>query len=178
MARPAAAGGPGRWGKPPPLAPPGARRPLAAAAESLAGRQSRLRAVHQWQGNGSWRARPDLTAAALLPEVPAAGRRFAWLEGVQRWGDGAAWIAAIGPAPGHRATLQAFVATDLAATDTGLVLPRSELVLANPKATMGDVLGTSQGLGQLQTISGWWQALEGGGQQPGPRAGQRGDDLP
>lgn len=105
------------------------------------GRLSRFQPVHQWQGGSTWIARPDLTAAALLPEVPQAARRFAWLEGVQRWGESAAWIAAIGPAPGAGATRQAFVATDLAAGRVAvqrLPLP--------PGAMAMDLAATASGL--------------------------------
>jgi hypothetical protein len=123
------------------------------------GRQSRFRAVHQWQKNGSWRARPDLTAAALLPEVPEAGRRFAWLEGVQRWGEGAAWIAAIGPAPGHRATRQAFVASDLAAGRVAvqrIPLPPHAMAMDLAATDAGLVLLSSEPLGPGR----WRQRIE------------------
>ena len=117
------------------------------------GRQARFHAVHQWQGGSTWRARPDLTVAALLPEVPEAARRFAWLEGVQRWGDGAAWIAAIGPAPGARATRQAFVASDLAAGRVAVQrLPLAAGAMAMDLVTMasGPVVLSSEPLGPGQ----------------------------
>jgi len=123
------------------------------------GRQSRFRAVHQWQENGSWRGRPDLTAAALLPEVPEAGRRFAWLENVQRWGEGAAWIAAIGPAPGARATRQAFVATDLAAGRLAvqrLPLPPGAIAMDLATTGTGLVLLSSEPFGPGR----WRQRIE------------------
>jgi hypothetical protein len=131
------------------------------------GRQARFHAVHQWQGGGAWIARPDLTAAALLPEVPEAARRFAWLEGVQRWGDGAAWIAAIGPAPGAKATRQAFVASNLAAGRVAvqrLPLPAGAMAMDLSTTASGPVVLSSEpsGPGQwLQTIVQFHQSTAG-----------------
>jgi hypothetical protein len=45
--------------------------------------------------------------------------------------------------------------------DLAAIRQHSERILANPDASMKDVFGTSQALAHLQTISGWWQALDG-----------------
>lgn len=53
-------------------------------------------AVHQWQANGGWLARRDITRSALLPAVPGAEQRFAWLERATPAGQAVAWIASLG----------------------------------------------------------------------------------
>lgn len=77
------------------------------------GRFKGFTAVQQWQGDGDWLPRPDLTASALLPDVAGAGERSAWIEGASPNGHAVAWIASLGPWGPERPRRAAFLARSL-----------------------------------------------------------------
>ena len=87
---------------------PRLRRWLAAG-----GRLGAFVPLHDLQADGRWRPRRDLQPADLLPGVAAAGQRYAWIGQVTTAGEGAAWIASLGPAADEPPRRQAFVARSL-----------------------------------------------------------------
>jgi hypothetical protein len=84
---------------------PGLKRWLQAG-----GRWQSFAAVHQIRPGGRWQARPDISAADLLPGVPGAGQRFAWIERATPAQNQLAWIASLGPWREEPARRLAFMA--------------------------------------------------------------------
>ena len=84
---------------------PGLKRWLQAG-----GRWQNFAAVHQLRPDGRWQARPEISAADLLPGVPGAGRRFAWIERASPAQNQLAWIASLGPWRDDPARRLAFIA--------------------------------------------------------------------
>ena len=74
------------------------------------GRWQSFAAVHQLRPDGRWQARPDISAADLLPGVPGAGQRFAWIERATPAQNQLAWIASLGPWRDDPARRLAFIA--------------------------------------------------------------------
>jgi hypothetical protein len=74
------------------------------------GRWQRYAAVQQWLPGGRWQARPDISAADLLPGVPGAGQRLAWIERATPAQNQLAWIASVGPWREEPARRLAFMA--------------------------------------------------------------------
>lgn len=87
---------------------PRLRRWLAAG-----GRLGAFVPLHDLQADGRWRPRRDLQPADLLPGVAAADQRYAWIGQVTAAGEGAAWIASLGPAADEPPRRQAFVVLSL-----------------------------------------------------------------
>jgi hypothetical protein len=81
------------------------------------GRAPGFAAVHQWQADGSWLARRDISRSALLPAVPGAEQRFAWHERATPTGEAVAWISSFGSWQAHPASRDAFVARSLQPAD-------------------------------------------------------------
>jgi hypothetical protein len=77
------------------------------------GRARGFVAVHQWQADGPWQARRDIPRSALLPAVPGAEQRFAWIEQATPAGQAVAWIASLGAWRGDPPRREAFVAQGL-----------------------------------------------------------------
>ena len=84
---------------------PGLKRWLQAG-----GRWQNFAAVHQLRPDGRWQARPEISAADLLPGVPGAGRRFAWIERASPAQNQLAWIASLGAWRDDQALRLAFIA--------------------------------------------------------------------
>jgi hypothetical protein len=74
------------------------------------GRWQSFAAVQQLRPDGRWQARPDISAADLLPGVPGAGQRFAWIERATPAQNQLAWIASLGPWRDDPARRLAFIA--------------------------------------------------------------------
>ena len=74
------------------------------------GRWQNFSAVHQLRPDGRWQARPDISAIDLLPGVPGAGQRFAWIERATPAKNQLAWIASLGPWRDDPARRLAFIA--------------------------------------------------------------------
>ena len=74
------------------------------------GRWQNFSAVHQLGPDGRWQARPDISAADLLPGVPGAGQRFAWIGQATPAQNQLAWIASLGPWRRDPARRLAFIA--------------------------------------------------------------------
>ena len=74
------------------------------------GRWQSFAAVQQLGPDGHWQARPDISAADLLPGVPGAGQRFAWIERATPAQNQLAWIASLGPWRDDPARRLAFIA--------------------------------------------------------------------
>ena len=74
------------------------------------GRWQSFAAVHQLRPDGHWQARQDISAADLLPGVPGAGQRFAWIERATPAKNQLAWIASLGPWRDDPARRLAFIA--------------------------------------------------------------------
>jgi len=74
------------------------------------GRWQNFAAVHQLRPDGRWQVRPDISAADLLPGVPEAGQRFAWIERATPAQNQLAWIASVGPWRDDPARRLAFIA--------------------------------------------------------------------
>jgi len=77
------------------------------------GRLKGFAAVHQWRTNGDWIARRDIPRATLLPAVPGAEQRFAWIERATPAGQAVAWIASLGDWRRDPPRREAFVAQRL-----------------------------------------------------------------
>ena len=77
------------------------------------GRAPGFVAVHQWQADGSWLARRDISRTALLPAVPGAEQRFAWLERATPAGEAVAWITSFGSWQADPPRRDVFVAQSL-----------------------------------------------------------------
>jgi hypothetical protein len=77
------------------------------------GRARGFAAVQQWRANGGWIARRDIPRAALLPGVPGAEQRFAWIERATPAGQAVAWIASLGDWRRDPPSREAFVAQRL-----------------------------------------------------------------
>ncbi|MFZ4805447.1 MAG: hypothetical protein ACOYLI_12405 [Synechococcus lacustris] len=84
---------------------PGLKRWLQAG-----GRRQSFAAVHQLRPDGHWQARPEISAADLLPGLPGAGQRFAWIERTTPAQNQLAWIASVGPWRDDPARRLAFIA--------------------------------------------------------------------
>ena len=74
------------------------------------GRWQNFSAVHQLGPDGRWQARPDISAADLLPGVPGAGQRIAWIGQATPAQNQLAWIASVGPWRRDPARRLAFIA--------------------------------------------------------------------
>jgi hypothetical protein len=84
---------------------PGLKRWLQAG-----GRWQRFAAVHQLRPDGLWQARQDISAIDLLPGVPGAWQRFAWIERATPAQNQLAWIGSLGPWRDDPARRLAFIA--------------------------------------------------------------------
>jgi hypothetical protein len=112
-----------------------------------------LTAVHQWQANGSWLERRDISRTALLPGLPGAEQRFVWLERATRAGQAVAWIARAGRWHQDPPRQVAFVAQRLRPGDTWIKpipLQAGELAMDLQASGTGWLLLSSKQLSGVQ----------------------------
>lgn len=120
------------------------------------GRSQGFAPVHQWQADGRWLARRDISRSALLPNVPGAEQRFSWIERVTPAGRSAAWIAGFGDWHSDQPRREAYVAQRLRPGNisvTHLPLRAGELAMDLQATGAGWLLLSSQQLDATHWLS-------------------------